>query len=75
MGANKQKTLKFHGILTSLTIDDRFEVSAKEIVNLSGVTNLDTVYSILKEAVDKLNLRKVIICDPDPNNPKEKPDQ
>jgi plasmid replication initiation protein len=56
----------------SLTIEDRFEVSAKEIVELSGVISLDRVYSILKEAVDKLSLRKVIICDPDPNNPKEK---
>lgn len=56
----------------SLTIDDRFEISAKEIIELSGVISLDRAYSILKEAADKLSLRKVIICDPDPNNPKEK---
>jgi plasmid replication initiation protein len=55
-----------------LTIEDKFEVSAQEIVKLYSVTDLDTVYLMLKEAVDKLSERWIIISDPDPDVPQTK---
>jgi plasmid replication initiation protein len=55
----------------SLSIEDTFEINAKDIVKLTGVASIDMVYPILKEAVDKLRKRDVTIRIPNPDKPEE----
>jgi plasmid replication initiation protein len=50
----------------------KFEISAKDIANLSKLENVNKVYQSLSEASDKLLSRQIILNDPDPDNPKIK---
>jgi len=50
--------------------DCQFEISAKEIANLSKLENVNKVYQSLSEASDKLLSRQIILNDPDPDNPR-----
>jgi plasmid replication initiation protein len=52
--------------------DCQFEISAKEIAELSNIDNLNNVYKFLAEAADKLLTRIIILNDPDPDNPRLK---
>jgi plasmid replication initiation protein len=50
----------------------KFEISAKEIADLSKLENVNKVYQSLSEASDKLLSRQIILNDPDPDNPRLK---
>jgi plasmid replication initiation protein len=50
----------------------KFEISAKEIADLSKLENINKVYQLLSEASDRLLDRKIILNDPDPDNPRLK---
>jgi len=52
--------------------DCKFEISAIEIATLSKLENMNNVYQFLAEAADKLLDRKIILNDPDPDNPRLK---
>ena len=50
----------------------KFEISAKDIANLSKLENVNKVYQSLSIASDKLLSRQIILNDPDPDNPRLK---
>jgi plasmid replication initiation protein len=54
-----------------LTIEDKFEMTAKEFAELAGV-DIDRAYVALQEVADNLFNRYVIVDNPEPINPKIK---
>ena len=56
--------------MAELSADDRFEVSASQIADLASLKDTKTAYRDLQKAADKLFERRIIIEEPDPENPK-----
>ncbi len=54
-----------------LSVEDKFEITAKEFAELAGV-DIDRAYVALKEVADNLFNRYVVINNPDTTNPKIK---
>ena len=50
----------------SLSIEDEFEISVKDIVAMSDLKNIDEAYTLLEKAADKFKTRTVFIGDTNP---------
>jgi plasmid replication initiation protein len=54
-----------------LSIEDTFEISVKDIVDMSYIKNIDEAYTLLEAATHKLEKRGVTIRKPNPDRPEE----